>query len=177
ALHPVGAVFLAAHAAETPRRPTVDPVRAAEVAQRIWARCDEALRYLASRLDPAFGTGAVERIAGWVAQPGTGVHEVLVELWRAARPLSKLPVGFFGFNPARHGPEGYDWIVVASSGGKDSQAMLAKVVRTVHAAGVPRERIVVVHNDLDVTDSGESVEWPGTMELAREQAEHYGLGS
>ncbi|WP_078891380.1 phosphoadenosine phosphosulfate reductase family protein [Streptomyces sp. NRRL S-350] len=178
ALHPVGAIFLAAHAAETPRRPAEDPVRAGAVADRIWARCDEALRYLADRLDPAFGRGAVERIAGWVAQPGVGLQEVLAELARGARkarPLPKVPIGYVQFNPKRHGPEGYDWIVVASSGGKDSQAMLDEVVRSTDAAGVPRDRIVVVHNDLDVTDSGESIEWPGTMELAREQAEHYGL--
>ncbi|GAA2802888.1 hypothetical protein GCM10010441_29520 [Kitasatospora paracochleata] len=178
ALHPVGAIFLAAHAAETPRRRVEDPVRAGAVADRIWARCDEALRYLADRLDPALGRGAVERIAGWVAQPGIGLREVLAELARAARkarPLPKAPVGYVEFNPARHGPEGYDWIVVASSGGKDSQAMLDEVVRSTDAAGVPRDRIVVVHNDLDATDSGESIEWPGTMELAREQAEHYGL--
>ncbi|MEU3497561.1 hypothetical protein ABZ747_29225 [Kitasatospora cineracea] len=171
ALHPVGAIFLAAHAAETPRRPVEDPVRAGAVADRIWARCDEALRYLADRLDPALGRGAVERIAGWVAQPGIGLWEVLAELARAARkarPLPKAPIGYVQFNPKRHGPKGYDWIVVASSGGKDSQAMLDEVVRSTDAAGVPRERIVVVHNDLDVTDSGESIEWPGTMELARE---------
>jgi len=64
----------------------------------------------------------------------------------------------------------HDWWFVASSAGKDSQAMLDYLVELADAAGVPRARLVVVHADL-----GEDVEWPGTLELAREQAEHYGL--
>ncbi|MFJ9890842.1 phosphoadenosine phosphosulfate reductase family protein [Streptomyces sp. NPDC091287] len=63
---------------------------------------------------------------------------------------------------------GFDVILVASSAGKDSQAMLDYVAQLAREAGVS-ERIVVLHNDL-----GE-VEWPGTSELAREQAEHYGF--
>jgi len=61
----------------------------------------------------------------------------------------------------------YDVILIASSAGKDSQAMLDYVAELARAAGV-EDRITVLHNDL-----GE-VEWPGTSELAREQAEHYG---
>lgn len=65
-------------------------------------------------------------------------------------------------------------LIVPSSAGKDSQAMLdylVEVARKVGAMG----RITVVHNDLGKTDKGISVEWPGTLELAREQAESYGL--
>ena len=62
----------------------------------------------------------------------------------------------------------FDVILVASSAGKDSQAMLDYVAELASAAGV-LDRVTVLHNDL-----GE-VEWPGTAELAREQAEHYGL--
>ena len=62
----------------------------------------------------------------------------------------------------------YDVILVASSAGKDSQAMLDYVAQLAQAAGV-EDRVVVLHNDL-----GE-VEWPGTAELAQEQAEHYGF--
>lgn len=62
----------------------------------------------------------------------------------------------------------YDVIVVNSSAGKDSQAMLDVVVELATAAGV-RERIVVVHADLG------RVEWKGTRELAERQATHYGL--
>src|ERR1700730_18061660 len=64
---------------------------------------------------------------------------------------------------------GYDWIVVNSSAGKDSQAMLDYVVEQVDLATVSRDRLVVVHADLG------RVEWPGTRELAEEQARHYGL--
>lgn len=60
----------------------------------------------------------------------------------------------------------YDWIVVNSSAGKDSQAMLDRVVELVPAE--LRARIVVVHADLG------RVEWKGTRELAEEQAKHYG---
>lgn len=62
----------------------------------------------------------------------------------------------------------YDYILVNSSGGKDSQAMLDLVVEMATAAGV-RERLVVVHCDLG------RVEWKGTRELAERQVAHYGL--
>lgn len=62
------------------------------------------------------------------------------------------------------------WLVVNSSGGKDSQAMLDLVAREVVAAGhVSADRVVVVHADLG------KVEWQGTKELAEEQAKHYGF--
>jgi 3'-phosphoadenosine 5'-phosphosulfate sulfotransferase (PAPS reductase)/FAD synthetase len=62
----------------------------------------------------------------------------------------------------------YDVILVNSSAGKDSQAMLDHLVALADAAGV-RYRLVVVHCDLG------RVEWQGTRELAEEQARHYGL--
>jgi 3'-phosphoadenosine 5'-phosphosulfate sulfotransferase (PAPS reductase)/FAD synthetase len=62
----------------------------------------------------------------------------------------------------------YDWIVVNSSAGKDSQAMLDYVVELARKAKV-LDRVVVVHADLG------RVEWEGTSELAEEQANHYGL--
>ena len=58
----------------------------------------------------------------------------------------------------------YDVILVASSAGKDSQAMLDYVAELARGAGV-EDRITVLLGE---------VEWPGTAELAREQAEHYG---
>jgi 3'-phosphoadenosine 5'-phosphosulfate sulfotransferase (PAPS reductase)/FAD synthetase len=61
------------------------------------------------------------------------------------------------------------WIVVNSSAGKDSQAMLDYVVQCADHAEVPRARLIVVHADLG------RVEWPGTRELAEEQARYYGL--
>ncbi|MEH1014653.1 phosphoadenosine phosphosulfate reductase family protein [Micromonospora sp. CPCC 206060] len=62
----------------------------------------------------------------------------------------------------------FDVILVNSSGGKDSQAMLDVVAVAASAARV-LHRVVVQHNDL------RRVEWPGTRDLARRQAEHYGL--
>jgi 3'-phosphoadenosine 5'-phosphosulfate sulfotransferase (PAPS reductase)/FAD synthetase len=67
-----------------------------------------------------------------------------------------------------------DVILVNSSAGKDSQTMLAVVVAAAEAAGV-RDRITVLHCDLGLTPGGRPVEWPGTGELARRQAEHYKL--
>lgn len=63
----------------------------------------------------------------------------------------------------------YDWIVVNSSAGKDSQAMLDYVVRIADAHGISRDKIVVAHADLG------RCEWKGTKELAIEQADAYGL--
>jgi len=63
----------------------------------------------------------------------------------------------------------YRWIVISSSAGKDSQATLDYVVELSDRAHVPRSRLVVAHADLG------RVEWPGTRELAQEQARHYGL--
>src|SRR5262249_6802549 len=63
----------------------------------------------------------------------------------------------------------YRWLVISSSAGKDSQAMLDYVVEQADRAGVPRKRLVVAHADL------RRVEWPGTRELAEAQARHYGL--
>lgn len=62
----------------------------------------------------------------------------------------------------------YDWIVLNSSAGKDSQAMLDFVVRLAREQGV-MDRLVVVHADLG------RVEWAGTQALAARQAAHYGL--
>jgi 3'-phosphoadenosine 5'-phosphosulfate sulfotransferase (PAPS reductase)/FAD synthetase len=60
----------------------------------------------------------------------------------------------------------YDWIVVSTSGGKDSQTMLRLVCRLAKEAGV-LDRVVAVHADMG------RVEWPGVPELAAEQAAHY----
>lgn len=62
----------------------------------------------------------------------------------------------------------YDVILVNSSGGKDSQAMLDYVAEQATAQGV-RDRLVVVHCDLG------RVEWKGVKALAAEQAAHYGV--
>jgi 3'-phosphoadenosine 5'-phosphosulfate sulfotransferase (PAPS reductase)/FAD synthetase len=62
----------------------------------------------------------------------------------------------------------FDVILVNSSAGKDSQAMLDYVVGLARLAGI-LDRVVVVHCDLG------RVEWMGTRDLAEEQARHYGV--
>lgn len=62
----------------------------------------------------------------------------------------------------------FDIILVNTSAGKDSQAMLDFVVEQADIAGV-RDRVVAVHADLG------RVEWAGTAELAEEQVAHYGV--
>lgn len=75
----------------------------------------------------------------------------------------------FDLPEADPGPlSSYDWIVVNSSGGKDSQAMLDLVCKRAEAEGV-LSRVVVVHADLG------RVEWRGTREIAEAQAACYGV--
>ena len=62
-----------------------------------------------------------------------------------------------------------DIILVNSSAGKDSQAMLDYLVELCRTQGVSLSKMVVVHCDLG------RVEWKGTRELAERQARHYGL--
>lgn len=62
----------------------------------------------------------------------------------------------------------YDVIVINSSGGKDSQAMLWRLHNLAAEQGVAG-RMVVVHADLG------RVEWAGTRELAQRQAEILGV--
>jgi 3'-phosphoadenosine 5'-phosphosulfate sulfotransferase (PAPS reductase)/FAD synthetase len=63
----------------------------------------------------------------------------------------------------------FRWIVVNSSGGKDSQTALRVVVEEANRQGYPLSRIVVSHQCLG------HVEWRGTLDLVKVQAEHYGL--
>lgn len=62
----------------------------------------------------------------------------------------------------------WDWIVVNTSAGKDSQAMMSVVCRMARAQGV-LARVVAVHCDLG------QVEWKGTRELAQEHAAAQGI--
>lgn len=63
----------------------------------------------------------------------------------------------------------WQWIVVNSSSGKDSQTALRVVVEECDLQQVPRDRIVVSHQCLG------KMEWDGTLELVTKQAAHYGL--
>lgn len=62
----------------------------------------------------------------------------------------------------------YDWIIVNSSAGKDSLAMLSLVCELAAAQNI-LDRVVVVHADLG------RVEWEGTVGLAEAQAAHFGV--
>lgn len=63
----------------------------------------------------------------------------------------------------------YAWVIVNSSGGKDSQTALAETVRVAIEQDYPMHRIVVSHQCLG------NMEWKGTLDLVKEQARHYGL--
>lgn len=63
----------------------------------------------------------------------------------------------------------YDYVVLSSSAGKDSQAMLDRIFHLAMAQGYSLDRIVVVHADLG------RAEWTGTGDLAERQAKAYGF--
>ena len=62
----------------------------------------------------------------------------------------------------------YDYIIVNTSGGKDSQAMLTHLHAIASHLGIT-DRLVAVHADLG------QVEWQGTRELAERQVKAYGI--
>lgn len=63
----------------------------------------------------------------------------------------------------------YDTMIINSSGGKDSSVAIFEVCRMADQQGYDKSNIHVSHQDL-----GE-MEWPGTKELVKEQAEFFGL--
>lgn len=63
----------------------------------------------------------------------------------------------------------YDLVVVNSSGGKDSVCALWEVCRLATEQNYPFKQIVVSHQDLG------NVEWKGTKELVKQQADQFGL--
>lgn len=63
----------------------------------------------------------------------------------------------------------YDYVVLNSSAGKDSQTVIRQVAAMAKAEAYPRARIIVAHADLG------RMEWPGTRELAEYQAASYGF--
>lgn len=72
------------------------------------------------------------------------------------------------FDPAAPDLTQFDRIVVNTSGGKDSQAMMDYVVSVARAQGVA-DRVIAVHADLG------RMEWKGTTDLVKAQCLHYGL--
>ena len=69
-------------------------------------------------------------------------------------------LGLFGLMELGH----YNYIVISSSGGKDSQAIFAQVA----LQGV-EGRLIVMHTDLG------DMEWPTTKEVAQAQADVFGV--
>lgn len=63
----------------------------------------------------------------------------------------------------------YDMVVINSSGGKDSLCALWEVCRIAKEQNYPVEKMVVSHQDLG------DMEWKGTKELAKKQADLFGL--
>lgn len=63
----------------------------------------------------------------------------------------------------------YDFVVVNTSSGKDSQTLLRFVVIQAEREGYSKGKIICAHADLG------KMEWPGTVELAKLQADYYGL--
>ena len=63
----------------------------------------------------------------------------------------------------------HDIVLLNTSAGKDSQAMIDRVLRLADEQAYPKDRIHAVHADLG------RVEWQGTRALAAEQASHYGV--
>lgn len=64
---------------------------------------------------------------------------------------------------------GYDIIILNSSSGKDSLCAIWKVFQLAKNQGYPLNQIVVSHQDLG------DMEWSGTKELVKEQADLFGL--
>lgn len=62
----------------------------------------------------------------------------------------------------------FDVILINTSAGKDSQAMMEYVVGLARKSGI-LDRVIAVHCDL------RRVEWNGTKELAEEHCKHYGI--
>lgn len=63
----------------------------------------------------------------------------------------------------------FDGVMVNSSGGKDSQTSLRRIVKQAQSEGYPLWRIVVAHADL------RHMEWPGVKPLAEKQAHEHGI--
>lgn len=63
----------------------------------------------------------------------------------------------------------YDLIIINSSGGKDSLAAIWEVSRLANEQDYPVEKMIVSHQDLG------DMEWAGTKELVKRQADLFGL--
>ncbi len=62
----------------------------------------------------------------------------------------------------------FDFVILNSSGGKDSLCAHYEVDRIATAQGYPKEQIIVSHQDLG------NAEWAGTKELVQQQCDLFG---
>lgn len=62
----------------------------------------------------------------------------------------------------------YDFVVINTSGGKDSLCAQWEVNRLAREQGYPASQVIASHQDLGIS------EWPGTTELVRKQCEMFG---
>ncbi|WP_078661659.1 phosphoadenosine phosphosulfate reductase family protein [Streptomyces sp. NRRL B-24484] len=87
-------------------------------------------------------------------------------------------LSLFEADPTTAVPE-FDWdrhdvVIVGSSAGKDSAAMLHTVCQQADQAGA-LHKVRVLHCDLGATPNGHDIEWPMVAELARRQAALYSV--
>lgn len=66
---------------------------------------------------------------------------------------------------------GYDRIIVAFSGGKDSAACVLHLLEL----GVPKDRIELWHHDIDGREGGNLMDWPCTPSYCKAFADAFGL--
>jgi 3'-phosphoadenosine 5'-phosphosulfate sulfotransferase (PAPS reductase)/FAD synthetase len=85
----------------------------------------------------------------------------------SAEPYAGVPA--VNGSPVEPDLDAYDVVLINSSAGKDSQAMLTYLIELADRQGVPRARLVVVYASLG------RVVWPGTLQLAQDQAAAYGV--
>ncbi len=85
-------------------------------------------------------------------------------------PFEQLDLlrGWHPVEQARPEIETYDYVVISTSGGKDSQAMLTHLARAAKKIEAG-ERLRAVHANLG------RVEWPGTIDLVERQCGAYGI--
>lgn len=104
-------------------------------------------------------------------------------------PPASTPKPVRGFVPNLHE---YDLIIIRISGGKDSQTEMRETWRVCVEQGIDPSLVLVEYDDLNGDKPEERATWPGTaeigahlvakygdrpgsQELARQQAEHYGF--
>jgi 3'-phosphoadenosine 5'-phosphosulfate sulfotransferase (PAPS reductase)/FAD synthetase len=102
--------------------------------------------------------------------------ELAKRLMQGAAPASKRPkrcavrmATTDTADPHRPDLEGYDFIVVAFSGGKDSLACLLHLIEL----GVPLEKVELWHYDVDGREGSTLFDWPCTRDYCRAVAEAF----